>query len=1040
MKRLLLAIVILLTLSNLQAKWSASAIYYATEDELRSMSEVRGLEIGTPDSMRRALYEYEGVEAYSIVEESEESTYTLSILSADSLENIDGSIRISGNASISFTSTGQDAKRLEAGQIIVDPENKQITALENVSLHDESKNASINEISADIVSVLWDSGELVVTNATTSSERKNSNDEAITFYTTGNKLTYFPKGGIVYEDGYMSSDPVNRYSSIKADQIAVLNGGDMFISNAYLSIGRVPILYLPFFFFPGSRVLGNPSFGFDSSMGAFVNTTFELLGSFPDAASSDKASSFTAIFKSTGNGSEQVPVGFYYDEGRNLSNIERWARNSESYIALLADAYSGTKTQERLSSGLLHFGLDSKINLLDKKLKISIQDGFGFSNPAHKNISDSIFRYYGINILSFSGYGLKVDGIFPFYSDDYVLKDFKNRIIGFSLDPILGQNPTFPENYTTSISSYTQSLNMSYSLPSKYTSKYISSFSISNLRASGLYKWTGEKDNASNKSFKIDELEKPYLSANISGAIFETKHTMTSTVKETYDEKTPESEIHILSDPLLYPLYKENDLISIGKETSTEYSSSLKYSISETLTNKDSYSYGKLSSSSFSTSTSSKFTLSAGIGSFFSFSDILTPTYYYSENKTYDDKTSVKSTERTAMSNEVSLQVPIIGFKYVLGTKLVNNETKATWDEGVSGSYSESTTSLDLAWDKNTVTQHQISLSKAFSTDIGTFTPSIAYTLKPLTGAFIPKLSYKYGEFASSFSWKFLENDSGDYSPDLAEWSIGYNGRHITFSSAMKYDSSKFKDDDFFYPFSSISSLSLRSADKKWSITEYMDYYAYSEKYSQRDYFNSLKTTFSAPFGSAFFNWKTQSAGNLEFNDFGFNITFSSKAYQFWKGRVYIKFDLNSTFNMDLNNKESSTFTITPAMTFSIAEFLDFKLSFSSYNNNFSTYFDGDEFKLDWMFQDLMRSFDFFGNGRRNTSFLLKNASLEAIHYMKDWDLHCKYSTEIVQSSNIYSLVPKFSIYLSWKTMPDLKVDKKWKQQLTTNGYQWVEE
>ena len=143
---------------------------------------------------------------------------------------------------------------------------------------------------------------------------------------------------------------------------------------------------------------------------------------------------------------------------------------------------------------------------------------------------------------------------------------------------------------------------------------------------------------------------------------------------------------------------------------------------------------------------------------------------------------------------------------------------------------------------------------------------------------------------------------------------------------------------------------------------------------------------------------------------------------------------------MNMFNKSAATFTFSPSITFSIAEFLDFKFSVNSYNNNFYSYFDDDEFRFDWMFKDLIRSFDFFSDGREHTNFLMKGISLDVVHYMKDWDLHCKYSTEFVQSGNVYSLMPKFSIYLSWKTLPDLKVDQKWKQVKSVHGNEWVQE
>ena len=81
---------------------------------------------------------------------------------------------------------------------------------------------------------------------------------------------------------------------------------------------------------------------------------------------------------------------------------------------------------------------------------------------------------------------------------------------------------------------------------------------------------------------------------------------------------------------------------------------------------------------------------------------------------------------------------------------------------------------------------------------------------------------------------------------------------------------------------------------------------------------------------------------------------------------------------------------------------------------------------------------DFFGDGRNNTSFILRSISLEAIHVMEDWNLNCKYSTEIVKSyvtgGSVYTLQPSLSVFLSWKTMPDLKVEENWRQVKGDDG------
>ena len=114
---------------------------------------------------------------------------------------------------------------------------------------------------------------------------------------------------------------------------------------------------------------------------------------------------------------------------------------------------------------------------------------------------------------------------------------------------------------------------------------------------------------------------------------------------------------------------------------------------------------------------------------------------------------------------------------------------------------------------------------------------------------------------------------------------------------------------------------------------------------------------------------------------------------------------------------------------------MDVKFSFTTNNNSIYKYFDeNDNLSMKLLAEDLGRSLDFFGRGRYNTSFIMNSAALDFVHYMEDWDLHCAYKTEVVLSNGRYSLVPEFRIYLSWKTMPDLKVDQSWKK----NSGEWV--
>ena len=136
-----------------------------------------------------------------------------------------------------------------------------------------------------------------------------------------------------------------------------------------------------------------------------------------------------------------------------------------------------------------------------------------------------------------------------------------------------------------------------------------------------------------------------------------------------------------------------------------------------------------------------------------------------------------------------------------------------------------------------------------------------------------------------------------------------------------------------------------------------------------------------------------------------------------------------------MQNPYASEFTFSPSITFSIAEFLDFRFSFSSSNGNFYDYIQSDDF-FGNMLSDLWKSFDFFGDGRSHTNFVMDSATLEVIHYMQDWDLHCAYSAEVVLYDDVYEFVPKFSVYLSWKTLPDLKIDQNWEYDVQNERWE----
>ena len=1001
MKKVIFLLIYLSAVMNAVSALSVHDIFHADSESLRNMAALRGIDTSLSDDMiRNELYKAEGLEAVSEKEE-EEGTYSVLIEGADYLSSSQGVITLRGNVKLSF-SKGDDETVMSSDEVVIDTSSSLIVALGNVNFSSQGEN-NAQRIDADIVSFYWEKGNLVVENASTLNERKNSEGEDVNVYSVGERLTYFDNGSAIYEDGYIASSDDDPLSSISASRITMLPGSDMLIENAVLNIGRVPIFYFPFFFFPGSRITGNPSFGFTSTRGAFLNTTFEIFGHSQLIDNSD-SSSFASIFSDVDESDDLVPRGAYYTADQNLSALESWADASESHMAVMADAYQETG---------LHLGLDTKINLFDKSLGFDSFSGVALTYT--NNANESNFRYYSENSLSYTFSGLSLLLSYPIYSDSNVLVDFGNRITSFSIESLFFQSPSFPSTYSSAITSFSRIAELKYSLPSSLRSDYLSSLSISRLRAESRYSWDSR-----NHKYVIDYIDLPKLTASASGTFFNFEYED----KGEDEEELDEAELFLLSDPLLYDVFHE-DLIREG-HAGAAYSIGMGYSINQDLENNLEYSDGEQSSSSLSSTSSLRLTTELDLGDYFLLRSIITPSYTYEKE---EDEEELSWSDEFLLTNTIEAEIPYIGLKYSLTNRAYEHERMFS-DEML-----ETTDSL-WRFDKDHVSTHSISLSKTFSTAAGDFTPSISYTLYPLTGSLTPSLSYRYGDFATSFSYRFQndEENDGAFLSDLIKLSLAYNGTNVIASSSFSYQSADYDKNAFFRPLEISSQLSLRTSDKAYSITEQLEWKGYDSASGLENYVSSLKTILSVPYFTCYVDF-TGPFSSLSLDTVNASIKADDILIRGWKNRIYLSLGLSSTLNLDIQNIAASSFTITPSIIFSIAEFLDFRLSFTSSNNNFASYQDErGKFSLSELFNDLVRSFDFFGEGRYNTNFNMSQINLEVVHYMQDWALHCNYSSSVVLSDDVYRFVPQFSIYLSWNTFPDLKIDESWEM----DGDDWI--
>ncbi|MDR1507985.1 MAG: LPS-assembly protein LptD [Treponema sp.] len=318
-----------------------------------------------------------------------------------------------------------------------------------------------------------------------------------TYRFSGEVISRSGDDSTVLKKAEITSDNEEAYWSIAASKLWLLPGSDWAVFNAVLKIGEIPVLYLPYFFYPADEIVFHPVFGYRSREGTFLQTTTYLMGR-PKSQGSSEESTITSIMGS-GAGMEKKLEGVF------LRSTGIKARDeSEVRLSLQADAYAnlgfyvGSELVLPASGSFGEISFSGGISLS----RDIVYTGMGFTPfaPAYDGTSnwhESRFfstevplRYRFLSEGSASGSG---DGIsqaslswsFPLYSDPYVNNDFLHRSEDSDIFTLLldSTTPDITIN-TDSLGSYEWKVNgnVSFNLPS--VSPYITSLSIPSLSSS----------------------------------------------------------------------------------------------------------------------------------------------------------------------------------------------------------------------------------------------------------------------------------------------------------------------------------------------------------------------------------------------------------------------------------------------------------------------------------------------------------------------------------------------------------------------------
>jgi len=319
--------------------------------------------------------------------------------------------------------------------------------------------------------------------------------------------------------------------SISASKIWLLPGSDFALLNAVLKVGEIPVLYIPFFFYPADDLIFHPVIGYRSREGGYVQTTTYILGR-PKVDSAD-ISSISRILGNSNDMEKERQGLFLRSTGKKVTDP------NEITLRALVDYYTNLGA---------YFGVDlivpkrGIINNLDLSMGIGltrtvVQTG-GSYNPFAPNYDGSSdwnisnlfsnmvpFRYRFKAENSISGTYGNLSLSFPYYSDPFIDKDFMKRSEYMDWFNMIQQGAAMEDEMDerTDIQAYQWQLNGSLrpSLPA--LAPYVSSVNISSFSMTMSFKkiddpsYKNNKDSPSRTFFAPDKYTLYSISGSIAG-------------------------------------------------------------------------------------------------------------------------------------------------------------------------------------------------------------------------------------------------------------------------------------------------------------------------------------------------------------------------------------------------------------------------------------------------------------------------------------------------------------------------------------------
>jgi lipopolysaccharide assembly outer membrane protein LptD (OstA) len=926
------------------------------------------------------------------------------------------------------------------------------------------------------------------------SERSNEGDET-TYRFSGTVISRSDQDVTVLREAAITnaSNP-ESYWSLNATKLWLLPGSDFAVYNAVLKVGEIPVLYIPFFYYPADEVVFHPVIGYRSREGSFVQTTTYIMGR-PKAA----AGSGSSLTKILGNGPdvEKTRQGiFLRSTGKKRQDENEISLKAIIDIYANLGSYFGTEFSmpqrgifgvTDISAG---FGVTRDVRRASDTFytPFTRYDGTSDWNSSRFFSEDLPLRYRFNMTGSLNGGNGALDWAVPYYADPFVNKDFLNRAEEMDWVNMVQQGmnieETDPNNDPQALGSYEWRINGSLNPQLPFLAPYVSSFSVSSFSSTVSFETRNStkysrlnNDYSPNRQFFFPHKLTLYsLTLSIAGTPFTLgEKSSADQPQKTVREQDPLAGIGVPRAPWLSPgettsssaesrslvppvLSQRFDLPQMGgPQFSIDYRlnpaavSELQFrSSQENWPEAEDIDWSEVSSvlSTIRGDSSLGFNLNHPNGGMytnsfrfittaswqdFSYTDreaeeftssgspdagkirnarlqALNATFF---NTNYEFTSTFRPLYRSAVWGNSSLQYSFNGLlaKSVFDPDSISTSAADVWAEKPSWDIQYG------AWDDDYLNSHR------FVTNVAANVMDKAQTFT-LTADLPPKEAT-------------IEGNS-----TLRVWISETNAHMRVFNPAQPETR---KPEPFYFTetlrFGNYGSLQqymvLDSQEKEYTtITTNFSLVGFSVVYTA---VRMIPYEFDIGNG-----WIQNGEPSLQHRDLVFGYQQTTKKNSFWKDRLSLSLNVNTSMTFDLQRYTYSRLNFSGGLTLGITKFLDLSLSVTSENTYIYRYFKDlpgfglpielPEGEQNNFFLDLMNSFRFDDDEKRKSSgFKLKSFNINAVHHLGDWNatLGIALSQKLERPSSgnpYYRFDTEIAFAVQWIPISEIKTEMKYEK------------